>query len=332
MNANIAVCIPTYNQAQFLGQAVESALRQHGALGHIWVGDDASTDATPDVMRQFAAEPRVLYHRHQRNLGIAGNNNWLLDQPESEFIVRLDSDDLLAPDYVMALAAELLRHPGAGYAHAAVHEIDRAGHFTRDRLLARKPGYQTPEDSLRAMASGYRVAANICMFRRSALRAVGFYREGLNFAEDWDMAVRLADAGWGNVYCNRLLASYRDWTDAGVVRAHRKRAEIDGCRRTFLESIEPAFKRRGWPTGTLIRRRQALAARHALALANPVFTREEKSAMIVALLALGDGPILRWRLALVRMGLGGLLRRFEILGLRARDAAKGLLRLAASIG
>ena len=322
MNQDIAICIPTFNQAQFLGLAVGSALSQNNGADEIWVADDASTDATPAVMRQFAADPRVHYHRHPRNLGIAGNNNWLLSQPRSEFIIRLDSDDLLAPDFALTLANELRRHPKAGYAHAAVHEIDRSGRLQRDRMLARSAGYQEPEDSLRAMTSGYRVAANICMFRRDALEEVAFYRVGVDPAEDWDLAVRLADAGWGNFYCPRLLASYRVWSDAGNARVRRKQAEIEGCRRVFAESLGPAFERRGWPTQSLIRHRRAMAARHALALTNSVFTPEQKATLVTALRSLGDGPLLRWRLVLLQMGLGGVLRSMNSISVRMRDLLK----------
>jgi glycosyltransferase involved in cell wall biosynthesis len=324
MTADIAICIPTFNQGAFVRQAVESALAQTGAACEIWVADDASTDNTAEVMRRFAPDERVRYHRHERNLGIAGNNNWLLRQPGTEFIVRLDSDDLLAPDYARTLSAELRRNSQAGYAHAAVREIDQTGSVRRDRLLGRKPGYEAPGDALRAMSSGYRVAANICMFRRAVLHQLGFYREKMNFAEDWDLAVRIADAGWGNVYCGGPLASYRVWSDAGNVRARRKLDEIEGCRRVFAESLEPAFRRRGWSLAPLARRRQALAAQHALGALAPVYSPEEKASLLTALGALGDGPPLRRRLLLLRLGFAGTLTWKERAILGCKDSLKRL--------
>jgi glycosyltransferase involved in cell wall biosynthesis len=331
MNQGVSICIPTYNQAQFLGQAIESALQQNRVLCEVWVADDASTDGTPGVMQRFAAEPRVHYHRHKHNLGMSGNASWVLSQAQTGFVVRLDSDDFLVPDYARTLADELIRYPEAGYAHAAVHEVDQRGDIQKDRLLARKPGYMAAEDSLRAAVFGYRVTANICMFRKSALSAVGYYRAEDNYACDWDLAVRFADAGWGNVYSDRLLAYYRVWTDAGNVRARRKGAEIDGCRRVFVESLEPAFRRRGWSSGILGRRRRALAAHQALALTNPLFTLEERAELAAALRALGDGPALRLCLILVRTGFGGTLRLLDSAELRLRNALKRLLRSHSSI-
>jgi glycosyltransferase involved in cell wall biosynthesis len=291
------------------------------------VSDDASTDETQQVMLRYADHPRVHYHRHEKNLGIALNSTWVVSRPRTEFVVRLDSDDLLAPDYVKTLTSELRRYPQAGYAHAAVREIDQFGNHRRDRFLARKDGYQTAEDSLRALVAGYKVAANICMFRRAALMEAGYYRMGLNFGEDWDLAVRMADGGWGNVYSSSQLSSYRVWTDAGNVRPRRKVDEVEGYRRTLAESLESAFRRRGWSTRPIIVRRQALAAVHASAMALPMFNAAEKAALAQALCELGDGPALQWRLMLIRLGAGRALTIKDAALSRARDMIKRLLWL-----
>lgn len=96
--AKVAICIPTYNQAKYLLESVSSACGQTHPNVEVWVSDDASTDHTPQIMAELSHLPQVRYHRHPHNLGIAANNNWLLSQPKTEFIVRLDSDDILSPD------------------------------------------------------------------------------------------------------------------------------------------------------------------------------------------------------------------------------------------
>ena len=126
--ARVSICIPTYNQAQYLQKSAESACQQTYPDVEVWVSDDASTDETPELMAELCRQfPQIRYHRHSQNLGIAANNNWLLSQPETEFIVRLDSDDLLSPSYVESLLEQLSAYPKAAYAHAAVQEIDRYG-------------------------------------------------------------------------------------------------------------------------------------------------------------------------------------------------------------
>jgi glycosyltransferase involved in cell wall biosynthesis len=105
---SVAICIPTYNQAQYLPESVGSACRQNYENVEVWVSDDASTDDTPQVMAQLCQQfPQVRYYRQPKNMGIAGNNTWLMSQPTTEFIIRLDSDDVLKPHYVQTLVALL---------------------------------------------------------------------------------------------------------------------------------------------------------------------------------------------------------------------------------
>ena len=96
-NSTVAICIPTYNQSAYLSAAVRSACAQtHPA--EVWVGDDCSTDDTPRVLAELEREfPQLRVNVQPHNLGITLNNNALLRLPQTEFIARLDSDDLMAP-------------------------------------------------------------------------------------------------------------------------------------------------------------------------------------------------------------------------------------------
>src|SRR5690606_17460634 len=133
--------------------------------------------------------PSLKYFRHARNLGMSGNPRWIVQKPDTDFIVKLDSDDRLHPNFVARLVDHLCQHPRAGYAHSAVQQIDANGHNGALRLLARSTGFQSGEQCLRESVSGYRVAANICMFRRAALQEVNYFRPDLPFADDWDLSL-----------------------------------------------------------------------------------------------------------------------------------------------
>jgi cellulose synthase/poly-beta-1,6-N-acetylglucosamine synthase-like glycosyltransferase len=291
--SSVAICIPTFNQAVYLEEAVGSALAQTHPC-EVWVSDDASTDETPEVMARLLRKyPQIKHVRHKQNLGMSGNPRWIVQQPDTEYIVKLDSDDELHSNYVEKLLQALQANPSAGYAHASVQEIDDQGRKQKKRFLARNAGCQNAEDSLRTSVSGYRVAANICMFRRVALQRVDYYRNNLSFADDWDLAVRLADAGWGNVYVNEVLASYRVWNTP--VRSRRKLAEVEGCRRVIEDSLVPAFSRRNWDLKPISKSRRQLALRHAEALGSNQFAELERSELKEALCRLGDSCALRWK-------------------------------------
>src|SRR4051794_15201302 len=69
---SVAICIPTYNQADFLERAVDSALRQdYAGPVEVWVADDASTDDTPSLLARLReAHPALEAIRQEANLGI----------------------------------------------------------------------------------------------------------------------------------------------------------------------------------------------------------------------------------------------------------------------
>lgn len=329
---SVAICIPTYNQAQYLPESVGSACCQTYPNVEVWVSDDASTDRTPAVMAQLCQQfPQVHYYRQPKNLGIAANCTWLLNQPKTNFIVRLDSDDILKPNYVETLVAFLLKYPDAGYAHTAVQEIDEKGQKRGIRQLARQEEFRTSDKELRAAVSGFRTAANICMFRAKALHELQIYAGRPEFVEDYDLIVRMADAGYGNVYTNEILCCYRVWTDAKAVRPRRKVLELQGLIRIYEESLLPAFERRGWNTQSIYQQRRRLALLHAAYCFRPLFTDEERAKLVEVLRKLGKSPALELRLLALRCGFGPFFEWRYSTELKLKRLVKsGLTRLTHS--
>ncbi len=305
LKPTVAVCIPTFNQSRFLAESVKSACSQTYPGVEVWVSDDASTDDTPAVLdrlaRQFA---NLRYHRHAKNLNIAANNTWLLAQPEADFIVRLDSDDILEPRYVEILLSLMVAQPSAGYAHSAVRVIDEEGAVRSVTRLARPTGFRSAEQALRDALAGYRVAANIVMFRAAILRKLNYYRGRPDFVEDYDLSVRMADAGFGNVYCDKTLARYRVWTDPKQARSKRKALQLRGYRCIFDEAFEPAFLRRGWDTKSLLRAREKLAVHHAAGCFAPQYNSAERAELLGLLWRLGGKGSLALGARLFALNLG----------------------------
>ena len=251
---SVAVCIGTYNQAQYLNGAIASVLAQSYPVQKIWVSDDASTDGTDAVMQEICAQhPKINYYRQPINLGPTENLSWVLAQPSTDLIVRLDSDDFMGPDYVKVLVRMMVEFPEAGYAHCAVNEIDINGEIRRVRRLKRSKTYETPEESLKRSASGFRVAANCILFRAAALKQANYYYANASWkgAEDWDLSVRMAILGWGNVYSSTPLTNYRFWVDSELVRFKRRVQEIECVTKMYKETLEPEYIKRGWRTGIL---------------------------------------------------------------------------------
>ena len=93
------VGIPTYNRAGLLMQAVQGVLGQSCEDFELIVADNHSTDDTPQVMARLK-DPRIRYVRHEQNLGIMGNFQFLATQARGRYFVLHQDDDLLHRDFL----------------------------------------------------------------------------------------------------------------------------------------------------------------------------------------------------------------------------------------
>jgi glycosyltransferase involved in cell wall biosynthesis len=306
----LSVCIPTYNQASFVKDTILSIVNQDFMVDEIIVSNDCSTDETALILEELSAQVKELIVINQPfNLGISKNVDACLRLAKGEFVVRIDSDDLLLPDYISTLYQLFLEYPGAGYAHGAVREIDSRGNEIKIRALNRAKVYQEPEEALHAALKGYRVAANILMFRRKALEEVGYIQCKENFAEDYFLSVAIAEKGWGNIYSGEVLSCYRVWTDSGFVRQKRKLAEINGLAEVFKGILFPAFLKKGWNTKLVENAATGFASRQADCLSWEIYSKAEKKELETAILKLSDSPKAKLFIWLYKSGFSFLLNQ-----------------------
>lgn len=290
----ISVCIPSYNQSQYLKIAVLSAANQTFKPFEIIVSNDCSTDNTTTVLEELRDKVQELVIVNQpNNLGIAANTDACLRLATGDYIVRLDSDDYLLPTYCERLSNLLLLFPEAGYAHAAVHEVDENHKILKQRWLARPTSFQSSIEALKAASRGYMVAANIVMFKKSALENVNYLFGRPDYVEDFHLNVSLSAAGYGNIYCNEILAYYRVWVDSKRVRQKRKLMEIEGVKRVYDDILLPEYQKRNWKIGILKKNKENFACRNTDCLSWKVYSFQEKNELKKALWSISSSGKVR---------------------------------------
>jgi glycosyltransferase involved in cell wall biosynthesis len=105
----ISVLIPTYNYARYLPEAIESILAQDFRNFELLISDDCSTDNSAEVItRCAAADSRIRFHVHSKNLGMVENWNWCLSEARGEYIKYVFGDDKLANRQALGKLVELL--------------------------------------------------------------------------------------------------------------------------------------------------------------------------------------------------------------------------------
>jgi glycosyltransferase involved in cell wall biosynthesis len=104
----VSIALPVYNGERHLGETIESLLAQDFGDFELLVSDNASTDATPEIVRSFAAQdPRVRFERHEVNRGAIWNYNHLVADAAGRYLKWSGHDDLCAPSYLRRCVAEL---------------------------------------------------------------------------------------------------------------------------------------------------------------------------------------------------------------------------------
>lgn len=106
----ISVLMPVYNCALYLAEAIESILNQTFSDFELIILDDCSTDGSAQLAQTFTDE-RIVYHRNEKNLGLANNLNVGLRMAKGKYIARMDGDDISFSERFQTQIDFLESHP-----------------------------------------------------------------------------------------------------------------------------------------------------------------------------------------------------------------------------
>lgn len=114
----ITICVPTYNRAHYLREALDSILNQSFQDFEIIVSDDNSSDDTYSIVMAYG-DKRLIYRRNQTNLGLSANLRKAIEEVKTEFLAIINDDDLMLTDHLEVGLDALRRYPSATYYSAA---------------------------------------------------------------------------------------------------------------------------------------------------------------------------------------------------------------------
>ena len=109
--------MPTYNVAPWVDEAIQSVLKQTYRDFELLVIDDCSTDDTVSVVRSID-DPRIRIIQNEKNVGLAENLNRGLSHISTEYVARMDGDDIAEPFWLEREVAVLDSHPEIGICSA----------------------------------------------------------------------------------------------------------------------------------------------------------------------------------------------------------------------
>jgi glycosyltransferase involved in cell wall biosynthesis len=129
----VSIGVPVFNGGPFLSDTLDCLVNQTWRDSEIIISDNASTDSTPDICRAYAAaDPRIRYHRSDRNAGSAWNFNRVITLSRGTYFKLANADDLCAPSLVAKCVAILDGHPEVVACFGRATLIDEYGKRLRD--------------------------------------------------------------------------------------------------------------------------------------------------------------------------------------------------------
>jgi glycosyltransferase involved in cell wall biosynthesis len=196
----VSVLMAAHNEERYVGEAIQSVLRQTLPDFELIVIDDGSTDGTSACLRAFR-DPRIRPLRNVSSLGLTRSLIIGMREARSELIARLDADDLAMPRRLEKQVATFHNAPDIGVVGSNCWLIDAKGNRTGAR--------QMPPTDLairwRSMLDNPFIHPAV-MFRANVYEQAGGYDPSVETAQDYDLWVRMLSITQARNFPQRLIA------------------------------------------------------------------------------------------------------------------------------
>ena len=188
----VSVIMTAYNCEAHVGEAVRSVLAQTYQDWELIVVDDASTDCTAEIVREFAnSDARIRLLHNERNVGPPVSRNRGIATARGEFVAILDNDDVALPERFALSVAALREKPDLGLVGGTSWSIND------ESMIAGHPHPKKSQDD----AGAHRRVFEQCripfghssyMIRMSVLRQLNGYDEFFRYCADLDLILRVS--------------------------------------------------------------------------------------------------------------------------------------------
>jgi len=277
-NPLISVVMPVYNAGTYLAAALDSILAQTCGGFELIVVDDGSSDGSQQILRCYARLDTRFRLVVRPRKGIVSALNEGIALAKGEFLARMDADDISLPRRFERQVSWLREHPECVAVGCRVLLIDPDGEPICE---GNRETSHDEIDSAHMARRGGAICHPSVMMRRDAVLAVGGYRQKCEWAEDYDLFLRLAEKGRLSNLPETLLkyrqhlrmtshAHHADMLHAVTLAltdaCHRRgeRITMDHLALRVKENPSPADQHLEWARSALFAGNVATARKHAL--------------------------------------------------------------------
>lgn len=197
-NTLVSIIIPAYNYARYMGECLESVLKQTYPHWECIVVDNGSTDDTAELVKTFVQkDDRIQYYFTQQK-GVSFARNMGVELCKGAFILPLDADDKIGSEY-LEKAVNVLKE----------NEKIKLVYCEAELFGASSGKWSLPEYSLHTLLIENSIFST-ALFRKQDFLAAGGYNEEMKEGfEDWDFWIRMLKSGGKVVKLEETFFYYR---------------------------------------------------------------------------------------------------------------------------
>lgn len=221
MEPRITVLMAIYNCSSTLPEALDSLFAQTYQGFKIILCDDCSKDNTFDIALEYKNKypEKILLLRNVKNVKLSASLNRCLEYADTEYIARMDGDDISLPERFKKEIDFLDSHPEYDLVSTPMIRFDKDGDYSiPSNARAFSP-------SKKDFIHGSPFCHAPCMARTEAFKKVGGYDTTVIRGQDYDLWFRLYEAGSKGFNLSEPLYKMRDDKDATARRTFKSRVQ-----------------------------------------------------------------------------------------------------------
>ncbi|XMO86534.1 glycosyltransferase [Algibacter sp. AS12] len=208
----VSILIPFKNTQEFIGDCIQSIIRQTYTNWELIIIDDNSTDSSFTIVKEFAKKDSRIKLFKNSGSGIIEALQLAFSQSEGDLITRMDSDDIMRPSKLEVMTSSLMHHGKGNLAVGLVH------YFAEEGIKSGYKSYEVWLNALTEKGTNYSEIYKECvipspcwMIHRDDFTACDAFNPN-RYPEDYDLAFRFYKHGFTCLPCDVVLHDWRDYS------------------------------------------------------------------------------------------------------------------------